>query len=282
MSKKKYDMEHDIEEIGPTEAKEILEHPENKKTKNRTVRPHRVDQWAKAMTNDDWELNGETIQIAKSGRLLNGQHRLAAVIKSGKKVPFLVCRNLRDDAVITIDVGSMRQVSDFLRMKGIAEGYAMAVAASINLISKFKDGKYVESRGSFSALETLQFLDKDKIVLSFLKDPRFTQQSLYVSLMPPALWVGMYYLFRKIDAQAADEFYDKLSSGAKLGQRSPILQLRTQLQSMSAGTSRKGRLYRRPVLYYMTAAFTAFLHDKQVDGTFKFTEKSEIVLPRKK
>ena len=45
-------------------------------------------------------VNGEPIQIAEDGTLLNGQHRLNAVIESGATVPMLVVRGLpkrRDD-----------------------------------------------------------------------------------------------------------------------------------------------------------------------------------------
>lgn len=278
----KYSIKHDIEEISPGEAKKLLEHTESRKLKNRSLRENRINQYASIMKAGNWELNGETIQVAKNGALINGQHRLMAVVKSGETIPFLVVRDLPDSAMPTIDIGSARQVRDFLEMRGIGEGYATTIAASIGIIKNFKDGHYAEMKERLTPQEALEFLEKNRSFLSYVRREGFHDPAVLKTVMPNSLLIAMYYLFRKIDTAAAEEFFDKLLTGAKLGAKSPVLQLRMQLHAINTGQRRKGRLYRRPVLYYMVSAFDAFLHGRTVDGTFKYTAKSEVVLPKRR
>jgi predicted nucleic acid-binding Zn ribbon protein len=50
---------------------------------NRNLRNRRVDQFARDMRSGRWQLTGEAIKFGKSGNLIDGQHRLWAVIESG-------------------------------------------------------------------------------------------------------------------------------------------------------------------------------------------------------
>lgn len=76
----------EVKEIGPKEAAEMLE----KNIDNRKVKPSKVQQYALYMKNDLWRENGETILVTEDGFLLNGQHRLQAIIASGTTQAFLI------------------------------------------------------------------------------------------------------------------------------------------------------------------------------------------------
>ena len=47
------------------------------------------------MRNGLWELNGAAIVIDEFGNLIDGQHRLSAVVESGTTQQFVVVRNVR-------------------------------------------------------------------------------------------------------------------------------------------------------------------------------------------
>jgi hypothetical protein len=53
---------------------------------NRNVRQRRVDQYARDMQVGRWQPTGEPITISDTGKLLNGQHRLMAVVQAGVTV----------------------------------------------------------------------------------------------------------------------------------------------------------------------------------------------------
>ena len=67
----------------------------------------------------DFGINGETIIVSATGRLLNCQHRVRAFLESG--LPFidlLVAHGVPEEAFETIDSGSGRAASDALDLKG--------------------------------------------------------------------------------------------------------------------------------------------------------------------
>lgn len=103
---------------------------------NRTLSAGRVRAYADAMTRGEWKQNGDVIRIAETGRLLDGQHRLAAICKSGTSQRFLVVRGLPDDVFDTIDTGAARIASDILSIKGFKN--STAVAGAIRLFLTWK------------------------------------------------------------------------------------------------------------------------------------------------
>ena len=65
-----------------------------------------------------WSENGQTITITKSGKLLNGQHRLTAIVNTGVTLPFLLAIVDDEDADVdlfsTIDIGLPRKPMQML------------------------------------------------------------------------------------------------------------------------------------------------------------------------
>lgn len=51
-----------------------------KNVHNRPLRDGLVTTYATDMANEQWQSNGESIKFSSEGELLDGQHRLAAVI----------------------------------------------------------------------------------------------------------------------------------------------------------------------------------------------------------
>lgn len=56
--------------------------------------------------------NGDSIRIDTNGDILDGQHRLAAIIKAGKPVEMLVVSDVDRETFATIDTGKRRTVQD--------------------------------------------------------------------------------------------------------------------------------------------------------------------------
>jgi len=81
---------------------------------NRKIREGVVSRYKAAMADGSWVLAPEPIVIAVDGRVLNGQHRLSAVIGSGVSVPMLLIENVQDEVFRVIDRGISRTVADAL------------------------------------------------------------------------------------------------------------------------------------------------------------------------
>ena len=98
-----------IEAITPELAQRYLE---LNSRQQRKIRRHKVAEYADDMRNGLWELNGAAIVIDEFGNLIDGQHRLSAVVESGTTQRFVVVRNVREDAYRTIDQGMKRSLAD--------------------------------------------------------------------------------------------------------------------------------------------------------------------------
>ncbi len=109
-------MKTNIVLVTPEVAKELLK----KNSKNRPVSKKTVDFYAQLMSAGKWCENGDTIRIGKSGTLLDGQHRLLAIIKSGKSYHYIIATDVDDIVFPNIDVGRLRRGSDVLALIGVA------------------------------------------------------------------------------------------------------------------------------------------------------------------
>lgn len=106
---------------------------------NRPLKRRQIRKYATDMLAGRWVLNGESIKLSQSGRLLDGQNRLHAIIESQTSVPILVTRGLPDSEHVfeTIDCGAMRSCSDALKLAG--KKYTTVIPAIIRAMATAQD-----------------------------------------------------------------------------------------------------------------------------------------------
>jgi len=104
--------------VTPETARKLLE----KNQKNfRRLNNNVVDQYAYDMKHGLWKQNGESIKIYEDGRLFDGQHRLAAIVRSGKTIPLLVVSNIPNDVALC-DQGKTRSQASLVAASGVNVG----------------------------------------------------------------------------------------------------------------------------------------------------------------
>jgi hypothetical protein len=140
--------------VTPQIAQEMLS--KNTYERQRFVRPRKVDEYADAMIKGRFE-PGTQISFGVVGqeppRIMDGQHRLRAVIKSGKPQMFVirVVRYQSEEhlsmAYGHFDQHAKRSVSDNLRAIGIDSEYGLTTRQTRHLTSALKD-IYVDNFGS--------------------------------------------------------------------------------------------------------------------------------------
>lgn len=79
-----HSMRTEVISISPKFAEELLRN----NAINRKLRPGVVERYAAQMRDGGWLLTAEPIMLSPEMRLLNGQHRLRAVMLSGKGATF--------------------------------------------------------------------------------------------------------------------------------------------------------------------------------------------------
>lgn len=83
----------------------------------RKANANTVKRYAKLMQQGEWITSASTICISKDDVLINGQHRLMAVVKSGCTVEFVVIRNAMPDSKYVVDTHMPRKMRDHVQCK---------------------------------------------------------------------------------------------------------------------------------------------------------------------
>ncbi len=219
--------------ITPEVAQKLLK----KNTNNRPLNERHVLELCKQMQRGQWTQNGETIKFSKTGRLLDGQHRLASIIKSGKSFTIPVVNGLDDKSFNTIDTGRLRTASDIISVNGYSN--SSRVAATIKFLIAFEKGKFSSSnpkREGITNIDTIEYMNNNKGLIEFVDNA----SSIYIKTrhLSPSLLAGLHYIFSKVNVEQADHFFEKYHTGVGLEKEDPILVLRDKLMQNSINKSK--------------------------------------------
>ncbi len=141
--------------ITPTEAKRMLEG----NTNNRRLSKIRVRELAEAIRRGDWSLNGESLKF-NGKQLLDGQHRLHAVVEANKPIKTLVVWGLNPNVFLTLDQQKRRSVIDALHING--EENTKILASAIALVFDIRrGGDWMRGKARVDNREAMRFLDKE-------------------------------------------------------------------------------------------------------------------------
>lgn len=111
--------------VTPEQAKEFLK----ANTANfRKPDVARINRYAHDMKEGRWQFNGDTVKL-NGGVLLDGQHRLMAIVQSGVPVRMLIVDDISHAAGVTIDDGKPRTAGHWLTHMGFKNANSIAAMA---------------------------------------------------------------------------------------------------------------------------------------------------------
>jgi hypothetical protein len=250
-----------IEFITPQRATEILAQNEGNRSATRGV----IDKYARDMKNGKWKLNGQTIKIGTSGRLLDGQHRLMAASRAGVGFEAVVVAGLNEAVFDTFDLGTKRSLSDILKDQG--EQYTATLAASLRQLWLVENG-FVQARTiSPTVSELLNALNQHPEIRESVK-----WSGKIRDVIATSFGCALHYLFSRANPTLADKFMDRLSDGSNLSSDSPVLKLRNRLQNDRA--SRKHKMLDPEKIAITIKAWNAFYLDRR-PGSLKWQSTGE-------
>lgn len=200
-----------IEHVTAEKAKAMLEG----NVDNRKMRAHRVQHYIGALQRGEWVLTGDAICLADGGRLLNGQHRLAAIMNSGRSANMLVLRNCPEASFAVMDQGMSRKAGDVFKSKSIRyanECAAVARMAWYWIEKGHAPGSHTSDYlPSMTELEKIYFDYKDEIDQSVVIGGAL--RKLY-----PAVRIALVDLVLRIEhGSAIDAFWDLVDPACPKG-----------------------------------------------------------------
>lgn len=189
------------ETITPGLAAKYLEH----NRKNRPIARGTVEFYADAIKAGHWLFNGEAIKFDCNGDLVDGQHRLHAIVKAGKAIQTLVIRGLDPQAFKTIDTGRTRNGGDVLALRGIP--YSGAMSSAYRLLFRFVNGKAADKR-RISNTQLLELVDRHPQMIELGTEAM--RAPITNDFYAKQHQIFFFYLAHSVDAELARKFLTEL------------------------------------------------------------------------
>lgn len=215
------------EKITPSRAAELLEG----NSINRSLRMGVVQRYARDMTAGQWHQSGDPIRLDKKGTLLDGQHRLSAIIHAGIAQKMLIIKGVETKAILTIDTGAKRQFADVLKIQGYS--CCMNLAAVVRWCVLYEDPLRTPTKDSASHGEMMRWLDANLGAPEAVRNVCATSNNPILKRIRLPLCVLRHYAKNKSDY---DLFQARLAAGTGLEEGDSIHTLRRYIENLSVAT----------------------------------------------
>ena len=256
------EIEGKVVAVTAEQAMEWLGRTEELGFQNRTLRKGLVDKYAQVMSKGKWVLNGEAIIIDKHGALLNGQHRLHAVLETTlntrrKSIKMFVVEGVERSAFATMDQGRHRSAGDVLSQFGLAQGFRNELPALMRLLAHWEDGRFTGTRPHLDNAEVAKMVAKDYEF--YLECCRYGNR-VGRDLGRKTVWAFLYWVLKtEVGSEDVDEFLTKLETGENLSAKNPILALRSRAMRLRMD---KHRADPRSVINAAVRCWNAFVQNR--------------------
>jgi len=220
-----------IVEISPAAAEKLLSTANHG---NRNIRSSvvkmlvtAIEQGAMLLAPDAIAVTGPS--LADPGRLLNGQHRLAACLESQSPIRVIAYFGADPSVFEVCDRQSRRSAADLLSMGGVPN--ANAVAGVCNIISGYGTNSRLEPREARALVET--YPDLTDFVAAH------TNAARVVTNAGAALVAALYVCQSGEDRASGEDFANQVLYGEGLNRGAPAYALRHRLMELRSKSHRE-------------------------------------------
>lgn len=206
---------------------------------NRKVSQNVIERYTKAMKEKRWTNTGEFIKFDWDGRLIDGQHRLWAVIESGIKIHLDVLRGLDPKSQDYMDTGKTRTQGDTLSMRGIVNANEVATAVGLFFEYSQSNGNFGSKSVRLDNSKTLTILGQNQGIVESVRT--IANNHTFRRFGSAGMLGFCHYVFEQIDSVVNNDFWNKLATGLELGSRDPIYFLRERLLANKVAQAKLSR-----------------------------------------
>ena len=254
-------MRSKVQKISPKRAAEMLE----ANTSNRPLSQPVVRAFAEAMQRGDWLVTHQGIAFDTSGVLVDGQHRLAAIVAADVPIETTVFTEVEPGTFDVVDTGKRRNASDVLAIEG--EKSTTMLAAMVRTVWLYENRPDAGWSGGKAAVTNHQIVET---LAAYPKIREFVgvgeRIAAETGMIKSAAGAASFLVENANKRSDLGEWYAGIIEGAGLTKTDPRLLFRKLMFSMArkqAGQVLRRRDTREHVALYLHA-FNAWCTDDQV------------------
>ncbi|MTE14155.1 hypothetical protein [Nocardia aurantiaca] len=232
-------------------------------TNNRPMSKLMVAQLADAMTRGEWLHTHQGIAFDTNGVLVDGQHRLAAVVKSGRTVRMQVTHGVEPKTFAVLDTGRKRSARDVLSLQGEENAAQLASALRVHhLYTTNPDSTWTGGQSQVTNEQIVEFLAAHPGMRASVELAKSLNKAFRI--LVPAAAVGHYLTCSTRPDIDQFAWLEGLETGANLTEHDPRLMLRNVILRLSAGKSTAKADGSRNQLHLYLKAWNAWVHGAEV------------------
>jgi hypothetical protein len=244
--------------LTPAFAQRLLE----RNVHNRKLSEKVVQKYIAEIKAGEWRLTPGGIGFDDQGALVDGQHRLQAVMRTNQAVPMLLTLGLPSASQEKVDRQRRRTLFDALYLAGHAV-MRQEVEIATCLTRRMVRSESGALPCDFLVKQTLECHQEHiRAVIACMKGANKTVRGL-----SQASFLAAATLYHEIDAEKCAEFLDAVRTGAMLTEDHPAMRLRrfllgeTTVKNMPRGGANQSFIFRRAVF-----AMQAHLEGRNIAG----------------
>lgn len=248
------------ETITPNKAGEYLKN----NVTNRKVSKEHVEYLAHIIKTGNWSMTHQGIAFDKKGALLDGQHRLHAIIQAGMDVQALVFRATHVEDRTKIDYGRVRTINDIFRMEGISN--AQYRASVYRMLMNYARGNYT-NYGKMDPQVAFQMHDAVGAEVGICIGILLASPNTMRKAAPIA---GAVALYLTVDHDRKKEFLDflrRIKTGIGLAEGDPELFWR-EWYYKTMGSDLRATAFNNTAICYLDRAWTYHLEGRHMKRMF--------------
>jgi len=248
----------EVLDVSKEMASQWLEHNDH----NRPIDWRICALYQRQMEEGTWRFVGDPIRRSVTGRLLDGQNRLTALVlaQDVESLPFVVISGLADEDQPYMDVGKRRTAGDVFAMNGVPNARKAASVAA--MLMTYERGQLFNSKHQLTNAEVLAYY-QDPANSRLIDDGAAMGAKVRIALpinpsVAGSIWVAA---SRISDPFAVNFFFERLVYGHHLSEDSPVAALRNWVLRRKREDL---RVSRNDHFFLLTKAWNAWVEKEPV------------------
>lgn len=199
---------------------------EEQNDNNRTISKPHVDRLAEGLRSGTFQTTPQGISFTPEGKLLDGQHRLKAIVKTGLSLQMAVFFGVSARSFVVFDSTQKgRTLADVVRIAGISQANTPGVGNAYRVLQNWEAHRMnTGAKGVMSSDQLVEVHDAHPGIVPLV--PAAQKIARETKLGAAAVTVAMYLAERDRPDVDSQPFWDSLLTGADLKLTDPILALR--------------------------------------------------------